>query len=107
MVELGILSDVVFNMGFLFALAATTLIIWVLMKVTFGHDSFAHAFVIAVLSILFLPTVIQSLQVGSAFILILVLGALALSTYYDWSLSASFILVLLGLISAMIIFPQF
>ena len=45
------------------------------------------------------------MQVGSAFIIVLLLGGFAISTAYKWPLSTSIIAILVAMIAGMVVLP--
>jgi hypothetical protein len=105
--DVGFLSNVLMNESFLFTLIALAIVIWIVMRLAFGIDSIGESVIIAFLAILFLPSMLLGLASGSAFLLLLLLGAVMLSNYYCFSLATSVIVIIFVLFSALMIMPVF
>ncbi|MFH0970958.1 MAG: hypothetical protein V1835_00160 [Candidatus Micrarchaeota archaeon] len=101
------LTDSILNADFLYPFAFLTLAIWAILKMLFDYDNWGQSMVLAFLAMVFLPAFMVSLSVGSAFFMMLILGALALSYFYNWTLSGSILVVLIALYAASIVLPIF
>ncbi len=101
------LSEIFFNQGFLLGYIFLTMLIWIFLRTGFDYDNFGQAAIIALVGIIFMPSIVAAMsQSGSAFLLILLLLGLAISSSYGWNLSATMLILVLAVYSAAMILPR-
>lgn len=105
--DFGYLGNVVLSGNFIYALALMTGILWAIMKSADLGDSFWGAIGLAFLAVIFLPVMLEAMQAGALFFLLLLLGAILLSEIYCWSLSTGVLVAIVALLSAAMILPKF
>ncbi|HLC48210.1 MAG TPA: hypothetical protein VJI13_04000 [Candidatus Norongarragalinales archaeon] len=105
--DFGYLGNIVLNENFIYALALMTGILWAIMRAGLGNDSFWGALGLAFLALIFLPVMLDAMQSGALFFLLLLLGGLMISEIYSWSLSTSILVAVIALIAAVAILPKF
>jgi hypothetical protein len=105
--QITYLSDMLYSTDFVYALIFLTLAIWLIMKYMLNYDNASHALIFAVLAVVFLPFVVNATQVGSAFIITLLLGGLAISQTFKWPISTSILAVFIAMIAGAVLLPTF
>src|SRR3989338_7066468 len=103
--QITYLSYMIGTTDFVYALIFLTFVIWMILKLLFNYDNFSKSLLFAIFAMVFLPFVISAMQVGSAFIIVLLLGGFAISTAYKWPLSTSIIAILVAMIAGMVVLP--
>ncbi|MFH1443167.1 MAG: hypothetical protein ABIG96_03990 [Candidatus Micrarchaeota archaeon] len=105
--DLSYVAQAVLTPEFLYPYAFLTLMIWFFMRVLFNYDDLGQAMVLALVAMLFLPAILASMQVGSAFLLLILVGSMVLSYTYQWDLGATILIFLISLYAASVIMPVF
>ncbi|MEK6954360.1 MAG: hypothetical protein AABX01_05100 [Candidatus Micrarchaeota archaeon] len=103
--QITYLSDMLYSTDFIYAIIFLTFVIWLVMKFLFNYDDFSKSLIFAIIAIVFLPFVVAATQAGSAFVIALLLGGLAVSTAYKWPLSTSILVVLIAFIAGLMVLP--
>ncbi|MFH1443166.1 MAG: hypothetical protein ABIG96_03985 [Candidatus Micrarchaeota archaeon] len=101
------LSDLVMGTDFLYSVIFLTFVIWMVLKYFFHFDSAMHALILAVMAIIFLPFIVYATQIGPAFVIILLIGSLALSQTYRWPLSTSMMIMVVALLAGAMLLPAY
>lgn len=99
------LGDMFFGTDFIYALAALTIMIWLLMKSLFNYDNMGHAAMFAVLALILLPYIFAATAFLPAFVIILLLGGIAVSQTLRWPMTTSIMVVFLALLAGAILLP--
>ncbi|MFH1750534.1 MAG: hypothetical protein ABH863_02555 [Candidatus Micrarchaeota archaeon] len=105
--DFSYLGSIVLDMNFLMALGIITAILWVVMREILGNESFWGAIGLAFLALIFLPVMLDAMQSGAAFFLLLLLGGLLISEIYCWSVSTGVLVAVFALVLATMVLPNF
>lgn len=81
------LFDGIWSTQFIYSLFIMSIVVWLLLKFVFGVENFWNALVLGFLAMIFLPFIVAASQTVTAFIVLVVLGALVVQRLY---LGASF-----------------
>lgn len=103
--QISYLSDMVYSTDFVYILVILTFVIWAVMKMLFNYDSFAKSLMFAIMALIFLPFIASASQFGSALIMVLIIGGLAISQSFKWPLVTSIMALLIAILAGMAVLP--
>lgn len=98
--------DGIWSTDFLYSLFIMGVVIWAILKLAFGVESFWNALILAFLAMIFLPFILSASQTMVAFLILVGLGALVIQWLYSGaSFTAGVVVMLVVLLVGSMVLP--